>query len=72
MSARGIPTRNRGRAAEQVPWVDLVRRPKPATGKVAKPSRLQASKAQPKDGDTVFDPKTFLARAVCLPKTRSR
>jgi CRP/FNR family transcriptional regulator, cyclic AMP receptor protein len=63
MSARGIPTRNQGRAAERVPSVDLVRSAKPATGAIAKPSRLQTSKAQPTNGETVFDAKAFLAKA---------
>ena len=63
MSARGIPTRNQGRRVERVPSVDSVRSPNSATAKIVKPSRLQMPKARPKNGDTVFDPKTFLARA---------
>ncbi len=63
MSAKGIPTRNRGRAAERVPSVDSVRSAKPATGVIAKPSRLQTSKPQPTNGETVFDAKAFLAKA---------
>jgi len=38
-----------------------VRSLEPATGEIAKPSRLQTP--QPINGDTVFDPETFLARA---------
>ena len=63
MSARGIPTRSQGRPAERVPSVDPVRSARPATDQIAKPSRLQTPKPQPKNGDTVFDPESFLARA---------
>ena len=63
MSARGIPTRSQGRPAERVPSVDSVRSAKPATGEIAKPSRLQTPRPQPTNGDTVFDPEAFLARA---------
>ncbi len=60
MSTRGISTRSQGRRAE---WVDSVRSPKLATGEIAKPSRLGTPKPQPTNGDTVFDPEAFLARA---------
>ena len=60
MSTRGIPTRSQGRPAERV---DSVRSAKLATGEIAKPSRLQTPKPQPTNGDTVFDPEAFLARA---------
>jgi CRP-like cAMP-binding protein len=60
MIARGIPTRSQGRPAERV---DSVRSAKLATGKIAKPSRLQTPKPQPTNGDMVFDPEAFLARA---------
>ena len=63
MSARGIPTRSQGRPAERVPSVGAVRSAKPATGEIAKPSRLQTPRPQPKNGNTVFDPEAFLARA---------
>ena len=63
MSARGIPTRSQGRPAERAPAVDSVRSAKRATGEIAKPSRLQTPKPQPTNGDTVFDPEAFLARA---------
>jgi CRP-like cAMP-binding protein len=63
MSARGIPTRSQGRPAERVPSVDSVRSAKPATGEVAKPSRLQTPKPQPTNGDSGFHPEAFLARA---------
>jgi CRP-like cAMP-binding protein len=60
MSARGIPTRSQGRPAERV---DSLRSAKLATGEIAKPSRLPTPKPQPTNGDTVFDPEAFLARA---------
>ena len=63
MSARGIPTSSPGRPAERVPSVDSVRSAKPATVEIAKSSRRQTPKRQPRNGDTVFDPETFLARA---------
>ena len=40
-----------------------MRSAKPATGEILRPSRLQAPKPRPKNGGTVFDPETFLARA---------
>jgi CRP/FNR family cyclic AMP-dependent transcriptional regulator len=40
-----------------------VRTAKSTTGKISKPSQLQTPKLQPKNGHTVFDPETFLARA---------
>ena len=60
MSARGIPTRSQGRPAERV---DSLRSAKLATGEIAEPSRLHTPKPQPTNGDTVFDPEAFLARA---------
>jgi len=63
MSARGIPTRSQDRPAKPVPSLDSVRSAKPATGEIAKPSRLLTPKPQPKNGDMVFDPEAFLARA---------
>ena len=60
MSARGIPTRSQGRPAERV---DSLRSAKLATGEIAKPSRPQTPKPQPTNGDSVFDPEAFLARA---------
>ena len=52
MSARGIPIRSQGRPAGRVD-----------SPRSAKPSRLQTPKPQPTNGDTVFDPQAFLARA---------
>ena len=63
MSARATPTASTSRAAKQVPLVDSVRPAKPANGKIGKPSQLQGAKPQPKNGEMVFDAKTFLARA---------
>jgi CRP/FNR family cyclic AMP-dependent transcriptional regulator len=63
MSASAILTRSQGRPAKPVPSVDSVRPAKPATSEIAKPSRVQTPKPQPRNGDTIFDPKTFLARA---------
>src|SRR6202158_5280730 len=60
MSAKGIPTRSHDRPAERV---ESVRSAKSPTGEVANPSRLQTHKPQPTNGDTVFDPEAFLARA---------
>src|ERR1035441_6922258 len=62
MDAKGVPTRRQVRPSERVPSVDSVRSAKPATGEIAKPPRLQTPKPQPTNGDTVFDPKDFLAR----------
>src|SRR5271157_389484 len=63
MSARGIPARSQDPPARRVPSVDSVRSARPGTAEIAKPSPLQTPKPQPKNGDTVFDAKTFLARA---------
>jgi len=62
MSARAMPARSQDRPAKLVSSV-LVRSTRPATDEIAKPSRLQTPKPQPVNGNTVFDPKTFLARA---------
>ena len=63
MSARGIPTGSQGRPVGRVPSVDSMRSARSTTGEISKPLRLRALKPQPKNGDTVFDPKAFLARA---------
>src|SRR5271157_124429 len=63
MSARGIPARSQDPPARRVPSVDSVRSARPGTAEIARPSPLQTPKPQPKNGDTVFDAKTFLARA---------
>ncbi|MGC2112821.1 MAG: Crp/Fnr family transcriptional regulator [Candidatus Korobacteraceae bacterium] len=63
MSAGTIPTRGQGRPAKRIPSANSVRSAESATGKIAKSSRLQTPKPQPRNGDIVFDPETFLARA---------
>jgi CRP/FNR family transcriptional regulator, cyclic AMP receptor protein len=63
MSARGIPTVSQGRPAGRVPSIDSVRSTKSTTREISRPLRLQALKAQPRNGDTVFDPGAFLAKA---------
>ncbi len=63
MSAKGIPTRSQIRPTERVPSVALMRSAKPATGKLAKPVGLSTPKPKPTNGEMVFDPKAFLARA---------
>jgi CRP-like cAMP-binding protein len=63
MGTRAMPARVQGRPDQVVPSVDSVRSAKSATDEIAKPSRLQTPKPQPKNGETVFDAKTFLARA---------
>jgi CRP/FNR family cyclic AMP-dependent transcriptional regulator len=63
MSARGISTRSQGPPAKGLPSVDSVRSAKPATGEIAQGSRFQTPKLQPNNGNMVFDPEAFLARA---------
>jgi CRP/FNR family cyclic AMP-dependent transcriptional regulator len=63
MSARGMPARPQRRPAKWVPSVDSARSAKPATDKIGLPSQLQTPKRQATNGDAVFDPKAFLARA---------
>jgi CRP/FNR family transcriptional regulator, cyclic AMP receptor protein len=63
MNARGMLVHSPDRPAKRVPSGDSVRSAKHATGQISKPSQLQRAKPQPKNGETVFDAKTFLARA---------
>ena len=63
MSAGAVRTRSQGRPAKRIPSGNSVRSAKPAPGEIAKPSPRQTFKPQPKNGNTVFDPETFLARA---------
>jgi CRP/FNR family cyclic AMP-dependent transcriptional regulator len=63
MSTSGIPARSQGSPAKRVPSVPPERPIIRATREIANPSRLQVSKPQPKNSDTVFDPEAFLARA---------
>ena len=63
MSADAIPTRSQGRPAKRVPSAGSVRSANSTSGEIAKPSRFQTPKPRPRNGDTVFDPKAFLASA---------
>ena len=63
MSARSIPARSQGLPVNRVPAVVSVRSAKPATDEIAKPSRLQMLKPQPRNGGVVFDAEAFLTRA---------
>jgi len=63
MSADAIPIRSQGRPAKRLPSANSVRSAKPSSRQISKSSRLQPPKARPRNGDTVFDPETFLARA---------
>ncbi len=63
MSASAIPARSPGRPAKPIPSANSVRSAKSASGEIAKPSRPKTPKPQPKNGETVFDPEAFLARA---------
>ena len=62
MSSRAMPARAQSRPPKLVPSVKSGRSAKSPTGQIAGPSRLQTSKSQPKNGNTVFDPETFLAQ----------
>ena len=63
MSARSIPAHSQGLPGNRVPAVASVRSAKPGTDEIAKPSRLQTPKPQPKNGGAVFDAEAFLVRA---------
>jgi CRP/FNR family cyclic AMP-dependent transcriptional regulator len=63
MSADAIPTRSQGRPTKRRASANSVRSAKPATSEMSKPSRRQKPKSPPKNGDIVFDPEAFLARA---------
>ena len=63
MSRSGPPIRRPSDPSKQVLLVDSVRSAKSATGEISQPSHLQTPKPRPKNGDTVFDPESFLARA---------
>lgn len=62
MSASSVPARSQGPPAKRITSVGSVRSASPATAELEKPSRLQAPKSQPKNGNTVFDTQAFLAR----------
>ena len=63
MSARGIPIRSQDGPTRGIPSVGSFRPAKPATGEITKRARLQTPKPQPRNGDKLFDPEAFLARA---------
>jgi CRP/FNR family cyclic AMP-dependent transcriptional regulator len=63
MSARAMPAGSTGLPGKRVLSVDSVRSAKPTVGKIAKPSQLQKPIVRPKNGETVFEPEVFLARA---------
>ena len=63
MSVGAVPTCSQVRPAKRIPSANSVRSAKSAASEISKPSRTQTPKPQPKNGDTVFDPETFLARA---------
>jgi CRP-like cAMP-binding protein len=63
MSVDAIPTRSQGRPAKRIPPANSARPAKSTTSEISKPSRRQTLKAPPKNGDRVFDPESFLARA---------
>ena len=63
MSADAIPTRSQGRPTKRRASANSVRSAKPTTSEMSKPSRRQKPKSPPKNGDIVFDPEAFLARA---------
>ena len=64
MSASGVSARARGGLpSTRVKSVDSVRSPKSTARKIGKSVGLQTPQPRPTNGDTVFDPKTFLAKA---------
>src|SRR5450755_4840035 len=63
MGADAIPTRSQGRPAKRIPSPNSVRSAKSTTGEISKLSGRLTPKSQPRNGNTVFDPETFLARA---------
>ena len=63
MSARVMLSRGNNRPAKLVQTVGSVRLAKPSARQIAKPSQRQTPKLRPINGETVFDPETFLARA---------
>lgn len=63
MSVRGTPARSQDLQVKGVSLIAAVRFAKSAEDEIAKPSRLQTPKPQPKNGDTAFDPEGFLVRS---------
>jgi CRP-like cAMP-binding protein len=63
MSADAIPIGSQGRPAKRIPSSNSARPAKSTTGEIQKPSRRQTPKPRPNNGNTVFDPESFLAGA---------
>jgi CRP/FNR family transcriptional regulator, cyclic AMP receptor protein len=63
MGADAIPTRCQGRSAKRIPSANSVRSAKSTTDGISMPSRRGTPKPPPRNGDAVFDPQTFLAKA---------
>ena len=63
MSARGIAARGQDPVAQAIASRDPVRSKKPASGKGSSPSRLHKPDVKPGNGDALFDPEAFLAKA---------
>jgi CRP/FNR family cyclic AMP-dependent transcriptional regulator len=63
MSTDAIRTGSQDRPGKRIPSANSVRSAKTTTREISKPSGRQTPKSQPRNGDTVFDPETFLARA---------
>jgi CRP-like cAMP-binding protein len=61
MSTKDLPARSQGRSAKLAPPVRPARSAKSAR-EMAEPPRFQTSKPNRKNGETVFDAETFLAR----------
>ena len=63
MNARETPIRNQRVAIKNLPLVVSTRSAQPAKAGIGTRSRLPMLAVQPRNGDAVFDAKTFLARA---------
>src|SRR5450755_2328146 len=63
MGADAVPTRSPGRRAKRIPSPNSLRSAKSTTGEISKPFGRLTPKSQPRNGNTVFDPETFLARS---------
>jgi CRP-like cAMP-binding protein len=63
MSAAAIPTRSQGRPTKRIPSNSSARPAEPKRSKDSKPFRRLTPKPPRNNGNTVFDPETFLAGA---------
>ena len=63
MSAVTFPTRRQRPSAKQMSRVNFAQFTNLPSGDPLKSTRLQAPAPQSKNGDTVFDPEAFLAKA---------